>query len=338
MPGPSRNYMVTVFFPESGLLSQSEQCFLWASNLTGSPDSVFSDPIYKYAIFNIEVCPETHRPHWQMYVELNLPARPRQLQRSHPVFATAHYEPRLGTQSEAIAYCSKTDSRHPMATGPYEYGTKSPGQGHRSDLDDLTSAIVEGKSTREIAETMPGMYIKFHHGIAALQAALQEDFPPETNFKPRPWQQTVIDNLTQPPDDRHIYWITDTQGNQGKTRLATHLIRNYGGIELSGKMADMTYAYMQTVKPVPGEHKGAPIVIFDVSRAMGENTDHLYSMAEKLKSGRIFNTKWQSRQVMFTPPHVIFFSNQTWNKTKLSIDRVKETVLQAPQEQPILFM
>lgn len=296
-------------------MSESEQAFYWAAVL----DEVFADPIYKYACINIEVCPATQRVHWQGYVELARPARYTQLQRTHPVFATAHYEQRLGTQIEAISYCSKTDTRHPDATGPYEWGTKACGQGHRSDLDDLTAMVAQGKSTKEIAETMPGMYIRYYNGIAALQSALDSGDEPEQGFKPRPWQQTVLDQLTAEPDDRTIFWVTDAQGGQGKTRLATHLIRNHGGIELSGKMADMTYAYSQ--------HKQR-IVIFDISRAAADMTGHIYSMAEKLKCGRLMNTKYQSRMVTFRPPHVIIFSNSTWDRTKFSHDRVRETTLQ----------
>lgn len=312
---PSRNYMVTVFFPDSDAMSEAEQAFYWAAVL----DEVFSDPIYKYACINIEVCPHTGRVHWQGYVECIRPARYTQLQRSHPVFATAHYEPRLGTQEEAISYCSKVDSRHPDARGPYTWGVKAVGQGHRSDIDDLTALVVQGKSTREIAETMPGMYMRYYNGIAALQAAIDSADEPETDFQPRPWQQKVLDTLSAEPDDRTIYWVTDAQGGQGKTRLATHLIRNYGGIELSGKMADMTYAYSQ------GKQR---VVIFDISRAAADMTGHIYSMAEKLKCGRLMNTKYQSRMVTFRPPHVIIFSNSTWDREKFSHDRVKETVLQ----------
>lgn len=324
---PARNYMCTVFFPVSDVLTQTDQAFYWVALL----DEVFIDPIYKYACINIEVCPTTGQPHWQAYIELKRPARYSQLQRTHPVFATAHYEQRLGTQDEAISYCSKTDTRHPDATGPYEWGTKAVGQGHRSDLDDLTAMVTQGKTTKEIAETMPGMYIRYYNGIAALQSALDSGDEPETDFQPRPWQQTVITTMQQQPDDRTIFWVTDAQGGQGKTRLTTHLIRNYGAIELSGKMADMTYAYSQ------GKQR---IVIFDISRAAADMTGHIYSMAEKLKCGRLMNTKYQSRMITFQPPHVIIFSNSSWDRTKFSHDRVKETVLEptAPVNGAVNFM
>lgn len=307
--------MVTVFFPQHHPeFPEAQQAFDWAANL----DEVLADPIYKYACINIEVCPQSQRVHWQGYVELHRPARFTYLQRTHAVFSSAHYQPRMGTQSEAIAYCSKLETRHPDAAGPYEWGQKAVGMGHRSDLDDLTALVAQGATMRQIAETMPGMVIRYHHGIAALQSALEEEDGPESDFVPRPWQQGVLEKLGEPADDRTIFWVTDAQGGQGKTRLATHLIRNHGAIELSGKMADMTYAYSQ---------KKQGIVIFDISRAAADMTGHIYSMAEKLKCGRLMNTKYQSRMVTFRPPHVIIFSNSSWDREKFSHDRVKETVL-----------
>lgn len=239
----------------------------------------------------------------------------------------------MGTQAEAISYCSKTATRHPDVPAPFEFGVKSPGQGHRSDLDSLSELVASGKSRKQIAEIMPGMYIRYHSGIAALQAALDEDDEQDDSaFQPRPWQADVITTLQQQPDDRTIMWITDTQGGQGKTRLATHLIKQHGGIELSGKLADMTYAFMQ--------QKSSRIVIFDISRAQADFSDHIYTMAEKLKSGRLMNSKYGSKQFTFSPPHVIIFSNASWDRSKLSLDRVRETTLQPTPAQPVgpLFM
>jgi len=193
---------------------------------------------------------------------------------------------------------------------------------------------MAGKSRKEIAQEMPGMYIRYHHGIHALQAAMdEEEVDRDDDFVPRPWQQAALTVLTQQPNDRDIMWITDVQGGQGKTRLATHLIRSHGAIELSGKMADMIYAYYQDRS---SEGKRAKIVIFDISRAAAEFSNHIYSMAEKLKGGRLFNTKYCSKMFTFPAPHVIIFSNAAPQRDPplLSLDRLKETVLQPTAAQP----
>jgi len=171
---------------------------------------------------------------------------------------------------------------------------------------------------REIAEELPAVYIRYHGGIGALKAALEDNVVPEEGFEPRPWQQQLLESLTQPADDRTVIWVTDTQGGAGKSRLTRHLIRNHGALSLSGKVADMSYAYSM---------QRAPIVCFDITRAAAEYATCLYSMGEKLKDGVLFITKYQSRQIVFQPPHVVYFSNQTWDRTKFSLDRVKEIVI-----------
>lgn len=221
----------------------------------------------------------------------------------------------MGTADEAVAYCSKPDTRHPEVEGPFTMGQRAPGQGYRSDMASLTELVVSGKSTKEIATEMPGMFMRFHGGIAALKAALEDDVQPDVDFQPRQWQQHLLDLLAADPDDRHIIWVTDTVGGQGKSRLTMHLIRNHGAIALSGKQADMELAYC---------NNRAKIAVFDITRAAAEYSSHLYSMAEALKNGFYMVKKYQSRQVTFRPPHVIFFSNSTWDRSKFSRDRVIE--------------
>ena len=75
----------------------------------------------------------------------------------------------------------------------------------------------------------------------------------------------------------------------------------------------MKYAYMLNK---------APIVLFDISRAQADFSNHLYSMAECLKNGSFFSTKYQSQPVYFTPPHVIFFSNAMYETGKWTPDRI----------------
>lgn len=306
--------MFTVFFESTPELTDEEQALYHAENL----DEAFSDAAIRYVIVNIERCPTTQRVHWQGYMELTRPMRFTTIQQLIPILGTAHFEPRFGTQDEAVSYCSKTETRIDGVNRPYVYGQRAPGQGYRSDLESLTEALVSGKSQREIAEDMPGMFLRYHNGISAWMAAMSGGVEPVTDFVPRPWQADLLEKLAQPADDRTIFWVTDAQGGKGKTRLAGYLISNHSAIELGGKTADMVYAFVQ---------QPAPIVVFDITRAAQELTGHIYTMAEKLKSGRLFNTKYHSRQVTFPPPHVVIFSNQSWDRTKFSLDRVKEIIL-----------
>lgn len=169
--------------------------------------------------------------------------------------------------------------------------------GARTDLESAC-ALVKEKGARAVAREMPEVYVKYHKGLEALEEALEE-IEPDDGFEPLPWQAEILSMLKGPADRRKILWVWETTGNVGKSRFAEHLIRDHGAYVLSGKVADMSYAY-----------KKAPIVVFDVPREEAENMSHLYAFAEKLKNGFFFSGKFKSAMKVFRPPHVIFFSNR----------------------------
>lgn len=248
--------------------------------------------------------------HYQGYVEFKMIMRLPGLKKLLP---TAHWEPRAGTQEQARNYCMKDDTR---IEGPWELG-ELKAQGKRCDLDEAYKLVKEGGAKR-VAQEMPTVYIKFHRGLHALEAALDEP-EKEDDFIPRPWQKKIIDIISTPADDRKIIWIKDTVGNNGKSRLAVHLQKNYNAVQLSGRIQDMAYMYNKE-----------PIVVIDVPRTQAENMDHLYAFAETLKNGVIISTKYESRRKMFKPPHVIFFTNFCHDTDKWSYDRVQAFDLQCP--------
>lgn len=69
------------------------------------------DPDFRYIIAGEEVCPETGRAHLQGYVEFH---RAFSLTSVKDAFGwpTAHFEPRRGTQEQAIDYCKKEGNFH----------------------------------------------------------------------------------------------------------------------------------------------------------------------------------------------------------------------------------
>jgi hypothetical protein len=318
----SRNYCFTKFHAEQDQFTAEEVAIFEAENLSEH----FADPIFKYVVVNVEACPETMRPHWQGYMELSSSVRFAQVKAKAPILFDAHFEKRHGTREEARRYCMKEESR---IAGPFEYGNfDDGGQGSRSDLADVAKAIAEGASEQEISELFPEHYIRYTRGIKALIAMQHQNPAPDPNFVPRKWQEHLLALFTaEAPDDRTIYWVTDTVGGKGKTRLATHLISMHSGFPMSGKMPDMTYAYLSMIN----QHRPPKIAIFDISRAAQEYSSHLYSMAEHLKSGRLFNQKYESQHFTFPAPHVLFLANKSWDREKFSHDRVVEIDLNAPQ-------
>lgn len=124
----------------------------------------------------------------------------------------------------------------------------------------------------------------------------------------RPWQQYMLELLQQPPDDRHVMWVYDQMGGNGKTAFALYMYDNYGaGIYNTGKDADIAYAY-----------HGEKIVIFDFMRSR----DHVsYQTLESMKNGFLFSGKYESKGKRFNPPHVLCFANWLPAHEMLSADR-----------------
>jgi hypothetical protein len=112
----------------------------------------------KFLIVQEERCPTTQKRHLQGYVELERRTRmPKGVQKT--VFGgdtTVDIRPRRGEQEEAIAYCSKPDSRVP---GGFRYGTPCVfQQGKRTDLSAMLTEMQSALKEKEdpMAELMFG--------------------------------------------------------------------------------------------------------------------------------------------------------------------------------------
>lgn len=270
-------------------------------------------PIIRFAVWQLELAPNTGTPHYQGYLELERAVRITALKKIDCI-AGAHFEVARGHRDTAAAYCRKEESRAPGDdSGPWEHGDwGAGGQGARTDIAAAVDSLTEGGIAAVVADH-PVQYVKYHRGLEALAKKLKKT-PTDDDFVPRPWQARLLKLLVDSPsDDRTIIWLTDTSGNIGKSRLVTKLIKSHGAIELSGRVTDMQYAY-----------DSQPIVCFDICRTQAENIKHLYSFAEQLKNGRYLSTKYESEMKVFDPPHVLFVANITWDRDAWTNDRVKE--------------
>lgn len=264
----------------------------------------------KYVVFQLEEAPSTGTKHLQGYAELT--ERKTLTTIKGWLGNSAHIEKRMGTRQQARDYCMKEDTR---LEGPWEAGVwDSAGQGRRSDLD-AAAEVIRTRGLVAVREEMPGTYIRYANMLSRYAREI-EVVPRDQEFVPREWQSQVLDLLADEPDDRTIYWITDTTGNTGKSRLTKHLVREKGAICLSGPVGDMRFGYMQAGYP--------RIVVFDVTRTQADNIKHLYAFAEQLKNGMFFNTKYESRMCCFEAPHVVFMANVSWDRQAISNDRMHE--------------
>jgi len=156
-----------------------------------------------YLVFQREAGNETHREHWQGYVEFQNAKSFKSAQKALKI-GDAHMEKRKGTPTQAAEYCMKEDTRL-SDTEPKEFGERrpDPAQGKRTDLDDVAKAIIAKKRVREVALEFPIQYIKYHRGIEKLRA-----------FQ--------IDKRTKAPEVTVFVGKTGT----GKSRKARELLPN----------------------------------------------------------------------------------------------------------------
>lgn len=273
----------------------------------------------KYVVYQLERCPATQRLHWQGYIKFSKCVSMQYIKEHFPILAGAHLEKRNGTDAEARDYCTKERTRE---LGPWENGSWQGQQGKRSDLDSYASRIRElaqegldwHDSRKRLADEFPAVHLKFSkHGAAVYEDVKPDPTPVELPQPLQRWEQEVLDIVSRPRDRRAINWVFGETGGEGKSRMALHLITGHRAIMLSGRDQDMALAYAE---------QPAPVVVFDLPRTAVEHMDHLYSFAEKLKNGVLFSSKYNSRQVIFNPPHVFFFANFEPDSTKWSADRL----------------
>lgn len=122
------------------------------------PDNEYKFPDYvSYCVFQLERG-ESGTLHHQMYCEFENQVRLSTIKQWLP---RAHVESRKGSQSQAIDYCTKEDTR---VDGPWEYGTPKQ-QGARRDLEEIVTALHEGSTVKDIAISNPSTFIRYHRGI-----------------------------------------------------------------------------------------------------------------------------------------------------------------------------
>jgi len=161
-----RNFIYTIFFDEDDGSIDSLRTE-WYKLIDDHPD-------VRYYAGQLEVCPQTLRHHIQLYVEYKRPVKPARIA---TIFGRRqlkyHGEFRHGTAKEASDYCTKEDSRGPGQV-PHTGGLLGGSQGHRSDLQAAVEAVQSRKRLSTIASELPREYVKFHKGLHALRAALDQ--------------------------------------------------------------------------------------------------------------------------------------------------------------------
>jgi len=130
------------------------------------------------------------------------------------------------------------------------------------------------------------------------------------------WQEDLYIWCQEEPNDRSIVWVTDYEGNAGKTSWCKTMVIQHDAIVLEGKSTDMFHGLVSFY-----ERKGyyPSIVLIDIPR---ESLGYInYAAIEKIKNGLLFSGKYESNLLVFNPPHVIVFANNMPKLSAFSLDR-----------------
>lgn len=279
-----RYWMVTLQLGDFTDKSQSE----FDLPKEGLVESAFASICEEY-VFQLEVTPTTNKLHWQCCIKLV--ARKRQGTLLKELQSLLYYKDlspiqvqrMMGTWPEAIKYCTKADSRSPLSDGPYiSSGTVKPYEG--SDIEFLNN--VEARY---------------------------------------PWQITLFEILFETipftlrkPNDRDIIWITDEQGNSGKSKFVKYCCYyNKGCAKISfGSAGQLRSAII---------HAGAKVCYFvDMPRTLGtdDSVNSIISALEDVLNGFVVSSYYgETKTLLMEPPQVVVFSNNDCPYDKLSSDR-----------------
>jgi len=117
-----------------------------------------------FIIFQEEIAPETGTPHLQGYIELGQ-KRTMNVVKSLLGCPSVHLEKRLGTQEQAISYCSKSDSRKPL-TSPMRYGTPRKDERKAEGRDEFAKKAIDLENTIDsLIDQHPMDMIKYGTGV-----------------------------------------------------------------------------------------------------------------------------------------------------------------------------
>lgn len=134
------------------------------------------------------------------------------------------------------------------------------------------------------------------------------------SFVPRPWQQKLYEMLLEEPDDRSIVWVYDKVGKAGKSLFCKWL--NYKDDRFLSVTMNKSADILTVVE------KRYVCYLIDLPRCY-DVAYTPFNAIEQIKNGFVTEGKLKktARVLSFAPPHVVVFSNDLPDTSKMSEDR-----------------
>ncbi|QSX73076.1 replication-associated protein [Delphin virus 1] len=265
----------------------------------------FNDDRCTYAIVGKEIG-ESGTPHLQGYVHLKKAVRFTALKK---VLPKAHWEAARGSDTDNQKYCSKDGDVI------LEIGT--PAARRKGGILKLVPNMVEKfinnpkyRPTKDEREVMAvyGTKIKEMATDEREQMDNEESLEVYKTTAWRTWQEELLQELQETPDNRKVIVYVDEKGNNGKSYLSKYLALTGAATFNTTKMTDVAYTL-----------NGNKIVIFDLARHSQDQIN--WGAIEAVKNGLIFSGKYKSKTKVFKAPHVIVMMNTWPDESRLSSDR-----------------
>lgn len=271
------------------------------------------NPLFSYLVVGREVG-ENGTPHLQGFCILTRRRRLTTL-RTVPGLGRAHLElSRARDPSTAAAYCKKDGNFDEFGTIPVS------GVGQQwADFREWVKTHPTTPTIRDVWDSFPSLAARNSRAVREC-ISIYGKRPNIVDGELREWQHSLDQTINEDPNSRDVRFVIDEVGNTGKTWLLQYWMSNRDDVQFLsvGKRDDLAYA-IDTSKR---------LFVFDVPRGCIEHFQ--YSIVEMLKNRMIFSNKYEScAKIIPHNVHVVVFTNEHPDMTKLSRDRYKITNLRS---------
>jgi hypothetical protein len=137
----------------------------------------------------------------------------------------------------------------------------------------------------------------------------------------RSWQQEIMDRSQYNWHPRHINWLYDPTGNSGKSSLVLWCkVKRFMNCRMVPVMLNSSFLDLNAAcldQPI------GQLYYIDLPRALPKkNLNEFMSFLETLKTGYVFDKRYQFRERVFSSPAIWVMSNVLPDKKMLSKDRL----------------